>query len=303
MKTTTIFTTRTTLNECSKGLEFVSNGDGTCAVSGIGTCTDINVKIPSVYDGKIVTSISAYAFRGCKSLTSITIPDSVVSIGRFAFLDCTSLQNITTGNDISLEQGVPMKTTIIFTTRTTLNECSKGLAFVSTGAKTCFVSGIGTCTDTNIIIPPVHNGEKVTGIGCYAFFDCTDLTSVTIPDSVTGIGDFAFSGCYGLKSVTIPDSVTEIGDFVFSACTGLQDITIGNGVTSIGWGTFSMCHSLVSITIPDSVTSIGDSAFDDCRSLVSITIPDSVASISDSAFRRCDSLKNITMGNGISSKF
>ena len=193
--------------------------------------------------------------------------------------------------------------TDIFTTRNTLNECSKGMAFVSTGAKTCFVSGIGTCTDTNIIIPPVHNGEKVTGIGCYAFFDCTDLTSVTIPDSVTGIGDFAFSGCYGLKSVTIPDSVTEIGDFVFSACTGLQDITIGNGVTSIGWGTFSMCHSLVSITIPDSVTSIGDSAFDDCRSLVSITIPDSVASISDSAFRRCDSLKNITMGNGISLEF
>ena len=94
METTTIFATRTTLNECSKGLEFVSNGDGTCSVSRIGTCTDINVKIPSVYNGEIVKSIGQSAFEGCLSLNNIIIPDSVKSIGSYAFEGCISLTNI-----------------------------------------------------------------------------------------------------------------------------------------------------------------------------------------------------------------
>ena len=98
---TDIFTTRNTLNECSKGLEFVSNGDGTCSVSGIGTCTDTDIKIPSVYNGERVTSIGRVAFKGCSSLTSITIPDGVKSIGKFAFKGCTGLKNITMGNNIS----------------------------------------------------------------------------------------------------------------------------------------------------------------------------------------------------------
>lgn len=86
MKTTVIFTTRTTLNEYSKGLEFKSHGDGTCSVSGIGTCTDINVKIPSVYNGEKVTGIGDEAFFECSNLTGVTIPSSVAWIGERTFL-------------------------------------------------------------------------------------------------------------------------------------------------------------------------------------------------------------------------
>ena len=118
-----------------------------------------------------------------------------------------------------------------FTTRTTLNECSKGLEFVSNGDGTCSVSRIGTCTDTDIKIPSVYNGEKVTSIGAVAFCGCSNLTSIMIPDSVTSIGIHAFDDCAGLTSISIPNSVASIGKFAFRGCTSLKNITMGNGIS------------------------------------------------------------------------
>ncbi len=82
-----------------------------------------------------------------------------------------------------------------------------------------------------------YNGKKysVTSIGERAFYDCSRLTSVTIPNSVTSIGENAFSGCYGLTSVSIPTSVTSIGKWAFFGCSGLTSVTIPNSVTSIGY--------------------------------------------------------------------
>ena len=130
----------------------------------------------------------------------------------------------------------------------------------------------------------------VTGIGQYAFHDCSSLTSVTIPDSVTTIGWEAFSGCGSLTSVTIPDNVKEIGNSAFYWCTSLASVTIGNRVRWIEDNAFSNCSSLTSVTIPDSVTSIGDYAFRSCTSLTSVTIPDSVEEIGNRAFDGCSSL-------------
>ena len=170
--------------------------------------------------------------------------------------------------------------------------------------------------------------DAVTKIGGDAFYECSSLTSVTIPDSVTEIGNYAFSRCSnlqefkgkfasedgrcliidgvlysfapaGLTEYTIPDSVTTIGESAFEDCSSLTSVTIGNSVTTIGESAFWDCTSLTSVTIPDSVTTIGDYAFAYCESLTSVTIGDSVTSIGGEAFYYCESLTNVTIGDSV----
>lgn len=166
---------------------------------------------------------------------------------------------------------------------------------------------------------------NVTGIGDYAFNNCTYLTSVTIPNSVTNIGYCAFSGCSGLTSITIPESVNYIGIYAFNSCgltsvtipnsvttidlyafghcSGLTSVTIGNGVKSISNVCFGYCYSLTSITIPESVTKILQQAFIQCTSLTSIVIPNSVYHIGSEAFMGCSKLTTVTLGSGVTDIF
>jgi len=162
-----------------------------------------------------------------------------------------------------------------------------------------------TCPSGALTIPGsvTNNGTtySVTSIGDYAFYNCSNLTSVTISNGITSIGGWAFSGCNGLTSVIIPNSITLINVGAFQYCNNLTTLTIPNGVTSISYGSFSNCSGLTSVTIPNSVTSIEYHAFEYCSSLSSITIPNSVTTIGDGAFYYCSGLTAINIPNSTSS--
>lgn len=153
------------------------------------------------------------------------------------------------------------------------------------------------CTNlTGVEIP-----DGVTSIGDYAFYNCSSLTSVEIPSGVTSIGDHTFYQCSGLTTVNIPNSVTSIADYTFGACSSLTSVEIPNGVTSIGDYAFYNCSSLLAVEIPGSVTSIGNYAFNQCEKLAVVEIPDSVTSIGNSAFTYCSSLTTVEIPDSVTS--
>ena len=313
------------------------NESHTASVSGHTDALKSEITIPSTISSNgetyNVTSIGTSAFRGCASLTSVTIPNSVTSIGKFAFQYCSSLTSVTIPNSVT-----------------------------SIGN-----SAFYECTSLASVTIP----NSVTSIGDYAFYYCGKLTSVTIPNSVTSIGEGAFSNT-ALTSVTIPNSVTSIGTNAFKGCTSVTDVYCYADPDNLTWndggcddfksGRATKCHvqnfdkwttnfqdvvnvtfvgvlddantddqgieytldddshtAIVSghtnalkseIVIPSAissngvtynVTSIGDYAFEDCTSLTSVTIPNSVTSIGTSAFRGCASLTSVTIPNSVTS--
>ncbi len=299
-------------------------------------CTNLaSITIPNS-----VTSIGGYAFYCCTSLTSIGIPSSVTSIGDAAFCKCGKLTNVYYSGSEAQWNAISIGSDNDPLTSATkrYNICK----YAVTGGSITFDKATGTVTDcdtsvTAANIPSKIDGVAVTSIGSIAFYNCKNLTNITIPNSVTSIGGCAFEGCVCLTSVTIPSSVTSIARYAFSGCTSLTSINVAaantayssvdgvlfnkdktelvlypegrpyasysipSSVTSIGGYAFSGCTSLTSVTIPNSVTSIGDSAFRNCTSLTSVDIPNSVTSIGDAAFYDCTGLTSIDIPNSVTS--
>lgn len=216
---------------------------------------------------------------------------------------------------------------------------SQGLEYkVLLGGKTCSITGIGTCTDADVVIPMVIDGYTVVAIEREAFMGYAKMVTLTIPESITDIGEFIIMNTKNLTTLyyntdycctsfalmnssvkkivigasTIPpitsnveevvlsEKITSIPDGAFSGCYELKTIVIPESVTSIGASAFSDCRSLTEIHLPASITSIGERAFI-ASALTSFTVPEGVTAISDSMFGACHNLAEINIHSGVTS--
>lgn len=217
------------------------------------------VEIPSVFDGKAVTSIKRDAFRCAETLVRLRIPESVVSIEPSAFKECYSLEEINVSDDNPVYRS------------------ENGIIFTKDSG-------------TFVVFPPGKQMSSytipygVTAIAPAGFMTCERLTEVVVPDTVQVIGEEAFAFCTSLSAVNIPMGVTEIGDRMFARCISLREITLPESLTYIGRETFVFCSGLTGIAIPSGVTKIGMDAFNRCTGLRTVEIPASVAMMESTVF-------------------
>lgn len=263
-----------------------------------------NVTIPSTLGGYPVTGIGYRAFYNCKSITSLTIPDSVTSLGNDAFQYCTGMTGVKLGKGITAiseiafygctglkSVTIPDSVTVIGKnafyncTNLTTVDLGNGLTTISNQA-------FYKCTGlTGLKFP-----SSLQSIGMFAFYHCESLRSVVIPDSVTSIGTCAFQYCVNLTSAEIGNGLTKLDAQIFENCTSLANVKLSNGITDISNYVFSGCTGLTSVKIPNGVTSIGAGVFQGCTGLESVTIPASVTNFGSSVFYQCSSLTDVYYG-------
>ena len=166
---------------------------------------------------------------------------------------------------------------------------------------------------TSVIIPEQIDGIPIVTIGDQAFWQCSKLTSITIPSSVIYIWPRAFIGCNSLTDLVVDpqnrnyivedDVLFDITktNLVHCPTTKIGEYTIPDSVTAIGYYAFKGCNRLTSVTIPDSVTYISDFVFDGCSGLTNITVPDSVTFLGQGVFKNCSGLTSVTLPNAITS--
>ena len=252
----------------------------------------VGAPITTVEFGPFTTTIPDFAFYGCKTLTSVTIPENITAIGGAAFQNCPNL------------------TTVIFNAR----NCTVSHTILGDNVTPAF---------NNPAITRVEFGPMVNNIPNYIFWGCKGITDITFGPNIETIGQSAFYGCTSLNNITIPESVTSIGGRAFADCKSLNTITFNaincvnmvtmennvpmpafenNALSAINFGNnveiipdyaFANCPNLKTFNIPSSTRHIGYKAFYGCKSLQSVTIPENVTSIGGLAFAECNNLVDV----------
>ena len=182
--------------------------------------------------------------------------------------------------------------------------CGSDLSW-SLSAGTLTISGSGDMTDfpESSMAPWYHLRDQIlrlelpsglTHVGSLAFYDCRELTAVSIPNSVESIGSYAFANCTGMQILNL-GSVSSVAEGAFSDCYALAGLSLPGNLKTIGVKAFYRCESIPSVTVPSSVTSLGMSAFGYCKSLVTADVQASIHSIPEFLFYGCDRLSSVTL--------
>jgi len=235
-----------------------------------------------------LVSIGSYAFSNC-GMTEVKIPDSVTFLGDRAFSSCENLKSVTIG------KGVTTIEPSLFA------DCNaiESITVSPDNPNYTSVDGVLYSKDMTILCKyPSAKTDKsfkvpdtVKTIADKAFENATFLESIDF-SNVSDLGESAFYGCTGLKTVTLPDGIKELKGDLFNGCTSLDNVQIPDGVELISWGCFTDCSSLTSVTIPESVTAIWDYAFSGCP-FTEIKLPSELSEICSGTFYNCKNLKEI----------
>lgn len=245
-----------------------------------------------------ITKIKNYTFYGAASITSLTIPDHVAGIGAAAFASCSNLASITIPDSVTSVGAAAFSKTAYYNDDTNWDNGIlyinnhlvasdfeiTGAHIIKDGTKTIADAAFSGCSNlTSITIP-----DSVTHVGNSAFQECTYLEDVNFGTGVTDIGDSAFKDCIRLLHLNLPGNLKYLGDFSFYGCVSMVNyIIIPRTVTYLGHSSFTGCGYILGVFIPDGVTSIGKNTFSNCESLTYLYISDSVTDIGEDAFYYC----------------
>lgn len=285
-------------------------GENGVTVTGY-TGGEIVLKLPDTIDGKPVTAVAEGAFKGMVNLRAVSLPDSVTSVGAGAFEKCTGLATL--------------RTPVV---------CAEGRTWFGSlfGALSAEINASSVPGSLSSLI--VTRGETIPD-DC--FFDCHNLTAVSLPDTLTKVGAFAFYGCSALVTATLPAGVTEVGAYAFANCPSLLNQCFGSAVTSVGQSALEGCMALETLTLPfvggsaeentflgylfgaksytltegfvpaslirvtllEGCDRVPDNAFFECSHIREVVLPASVRTIGQRAFYRCAYLARVNLPDGV----
>ena len=168
--------------------------------------------------------------------------------------------------------------------------------FDDVDSETVMITGYqGNDVPHTLNIPTVLNNKTVVEIADKAFYFCSKINVINIPETVTKIGNYAFAGCSLVTTVNLPSTLTSIGTGAFYECSALTAITIPTSLKVISDNAFYLCTALTSVTVPGSVEVIGNAAFFGCSALNTVVLSDGVAMVGAQAFQKCSALENLTL--------
>lgn len=240
--------------------------------------------------GRFLTETQIAAFSDseeCQNITKIVVPDSVKSIDARAFARCKNLKELYLGSGVSdighERNGFKDKRNIVDTNASVNIEISAANP-VFHSDNNCIVE-----TKKKVLVFGTNSGYipddgSVSRIGEYAFYYCSQLEDVKLPDCIKYIDKNAFCYCRSISRVSIPESVKEIGAYAFDNCSSLTEITIPDNVKKLGNGAFAYCKNLENVTVGEGITQLPGSVFGGCTNLKQVKLGKNITKINKLAF-------------------